>query len=246
MNVAIIQPICWGDLRKEETLQKHLKILRDSIRENKGYDIYFFPELFLGRYTNDRMDELKEMAGRFKCYIVTGGVYFEKEKKDLYNSAFIVSQKSVRRHDKVHLWIGEEKWFSKGSSFQTYKIKDVLFSLFVCSDIVDPRFVEKEGVYYNKKALDTIFRKKNPVIGILSFTFKNGLEKWDKSLREVSKKYATTVIFCNYKNVVKGEDGFEYGGNNSAVYFDGKKIKGVDRVGKYYDVLFIELPLHQI
>jgi predicted amidohydrolase len=235
MNIILVQPIFFGNVKIEKNLDKNLKILKKVIDNYKKADIYIFPELFLGKYTNEKMKELKEIAGN--KFIVSGGVKYDK---GLYNSLFIISKKMEKRHDKANLWDDEYKYFKKGKIFKSHNLLGKNIALFVCADFSAPNY---EPWVYNKKALDRLFSKaiKPDLIIVSSHACKKRLrDKWHYALKKASKDYNTKILFCNYKGEII-HNNFVYGGGFSGYYLNGlrKTIKPIQ--SKNYDIIKIKI-----
>ncbi len=229
VRVTVVQPRYLGDLRDERVLERNLSIVKRVIDEEPESTIYVFPELFLGKYTNERLSDLQRLVNN--KYLITGGVFYDD---GLRNASFIISRGMVRKHYKVYLWADEGEIFRKGVSFKIYKINNLRVVLFICADFANPLF---EPFIYNKQVLDELFmgREKPDLIIINSFAVKKYIRnKWLLAIKNASEHYQTRIIFSNYKGGVKSGESF-YGGGYSTCYVSGLKKKGVMVRRKNYD-----------
>lgn len=228
LKFIVVQPKYIGDLRSDEVLEKHLAVVKEVIKEDA--DAFVFPETFLGKLTNERMNELQDIAG--SKTIITGGVRYEN---GLYNSAFIITKDSIKIHDKVTLWLDEAKYFVKGNKFEIFNVNNIKTAIFICADFLDPSYGKH---MYNKKALDSLSEKPKLII-VPSFALKNKLNKWCNAFKTVSKIYNIKIIFSNYKGKAK-ENNLIYGGGKSGFFVNGKKVKLKLNKKKNYDYFVVK------
>jgi len=86
--------------------------------------------------TLELIEQLKERAKKYHCYIAIGIVENDLKEKKLYNSALLINPdgKEICRFHKSFLWHFDSKWFSAGDKYPVVETDIGKIGMFVCAD----------------------------------------------------------------------------------------------------------------
>jgi omega-amidase len=168
MHIGIVQMYLSTDVA--QNTQKILGFMKQAYE--RGIDLLCFPECSLTGYILDhnkiRMDEIRKgisdiqrLADKHNISAIVGtswqannnnknknknvdGDGTGNNKRDIYNTAVV-----IRPHSKIKLYFKndltdyDKKYFSKGNSTITFKVKDIKCSVLICHDQNNPLLAAK-------------------------------------------------------------------------------------------------------
>jgi omega-amidase len=168
MHIGIVQMYLSTDVA--QNTQKILGFMKQAYE--RGIDLLCFPECSLTGYILDhnkiRMDEIRKgisdiqrLADKHNISAIVGtswqannnnknknknvdGDDTGNNKRDIYNTAVV-----IRPHSKIKLYFKndltdyDKKYFSKGNSTITFKVKDIKCSVLICHDQNNPLLAAK-------------------------------------------------------------------------------------------------------
>jgi NAD+ synthase (glutamine-hydrolysing) len=234
--LAQINP-CVGDLRANT--DKIVFYIKKA--KKKGVDLIVFPELSLlgyppedlllkSHFIDKNLSFLKVIQKECQGIVALIG-FVGRRKSKLYNScALIQDRKIIDVYDKIFLpnygVFDEKRYFTSGDSLSFYILKGYTFSVSICEDIWDDRF------------LDLFKNKKNDfVINISASPFHLGkISLREKTLSYASKKLNSFVFYCN---LVGGQDELVFDGTSKVFSPQGQLIKYAKRFSE--DLLLFDL-----
>jgi omega-amidase len=166
LDIHLVQfSIIWED--QEKNYAKVLSLLRKN-PPKKG-SVICLPELFSTGYTPapHRFAEkikgsatirfLRAIAREFSSFVIGSAVLHSSESSKPFNSAVALSPDGeiISRYDKIHLLpLGKEaRAYGKGRKISMFRVKNRLFSIFICFDL---RFPELFRSAYDRD-VDGIF-----------------------------------------------------------------------------------------
>jgi len=141
---------------KEANLETVAKMVKEAA-ENQ-VDLILLPELFQTGYCLDKADLLAEppkghtvellrdLAGRFRIFIVAGSI-LEKRDQGIFNTCHFIGKdgKLLGSYDKMHLFppFDENRYLTAGSNASIFKTGLGLFGAMICFDIRFPELARK-------------------------------------------------------------------------------------------------------
>jgi predicted amidohydrolase len=110
--------------------QKNLFKIEEIIRENKNSDIIVFPEAILKTDSLKIIKKLQNITKKYSLIIIIGIIY--EKRKRLYNYAYYLSPKKIRRYQKIHVHWTEK--YIPGRKFRIIKTPFGKVGLLICYD----------------------------------------------------------------------------------------------------------------
>lgn len=214
ITVAVVNfSAIWGD--KIANLKKMKGFIREAVK--KGANLILFPELALTGYEPDgsmheslaetipgpTTKELFRLASANDIYIVFGMP--EKDKERLYNSAAVVGPEGiVGAYRKVHPWIPEVSWCTKGSEYPVFITRFGPIGISICYDTV---FFPEESRIYALKGVRLL----------LSPTAMSDIEGWgmyEFTVQQVAARATDNLFFLAFANLVGKEKNISFVGGS--------------------------------
>ncbi|MDO8055477.1 MAG: carbon-nitrogen family hydrolase [Candidatus Hermodarchaeota archaeon] len=141
---------------KEVNLETAAKLVKEAA-QNK-IDLMLFPELFQTGYCLDKaelvaeppkghtVELLRELAGRFRIFIVAGSI-LEKRDHGIFNTCHLIGKdgKLLGSYDKIHLFppFDENRYLTAGNNASIFKTGLGLFGAIICFDIRFPELTRR-------------------------------------------------------------------------------------------------------
>ena len=136
---------------KDVNLDSAVQMIKEAAQ--RGVDLIVLPELFTTGYCLDRAESLAEppkghsiellrdLAGRFRIFIVAGSI-LEKRDAQIFNTSYLIGKdgKLLGHYDKVHLFppFQENHYLTAGSGASIFKTELGLFGVIICFDLRFP------------------------------------------------------------------------------------------------------------
>lgn len=252
LKVALIQ-MNSKPYKLKENLRLALKMAQ--IACTQGARLIILPELFDSGYcVSDKDAEfgidfkkpakhltfktLSEFAKTNSVYIIACGI--EKERKSLYDSAYIISPKGkfVGKHRKIYLWNGEKERFSCGKDYELFTLEfdefKVKVGLQICYEL---GFGEGAKILALKGAEILIYP---------SAFGKARVYNWDLLSKARALENGCFVLACGLSgNAFDKKSGInlEFAGNSRIVSPKGKVLKNANELN---ECIVCELDFSQI
>ena len=141
---------------KEVNLETAAKLVKEAAQNQ--VDVLLFPELFQTGYCLDKADLLAEppkghtveflrdLAGRFRIFIVAGSI-LEKRDHGIFNTCHFIGKdgKLLGNYDKVHLFppFDEDRHLTSGNGTPIFKTGFGIFGAIICFDIRFPELTRR-------------------------------------------------------------------------------------------------------
>ncbi|GAB4117846.1 MAG: hydrolase [Candidatus Caldatribacteriota bacterium] len=92
--------------------------------------------LSLQTSTNKFIEEVKEKAKLYQCYLALGIVEFDSTKNKLFNSALLINPKGeeIGCFRKSFLWHFDHHWFEEGNYYPVFQTEFGKIGMFICAD----------------------------------------------------------------------------------------------------------------
>jgi len=86
--------------------------------------------------TLELIEQVKERAKKYHCYIAIGIIENDLKEKKLYNSAMLINPdgKEISRFRKSFLWHFDSNWFSAGDKYPVVETDIGKIGMFICAD----------------------------------------------------------------------------------------------------------------
>lgn len=192
MKLALIQLTSTDN--SKNNIQKIEKFLEQNCTQEEPAKYIFLPECFYalsnGRdlvndvvsENNEHMQNIVNLAKKYKVYLLGGSVVFEDSNKKIKNRALFIDDngKLIGYYDKRKLFkcnlkeriVDEGRIFSKGNSESVVEINELKIGANICFDLRYPEFFQS-------------YRKKNCNLMTVAsaFTVPTGKAHWETLLR---------------------------------------------------------------
>jgi predicted amidohydrolase len=141
---------------KETNLETAARMVKEAAQNQ--VDLIVFPELFQTGYCLDKaellaeppkghtVELLRDLAGRFRIFIVAGSI-LEKRDHGIFNTCHLIGKdgKLLGCYDKMHLFppFDEDHFLTAGSQASIFKTGLGLFGAIICFDIRFPELTRR-------------------------------------------------------------------------------------------------------
>ncbi|KKK42872.1 MAG: (R)-stereoselective amidase [Candidatus Lokiarchaeum sp. GC14_75] len=214
----------------------------EKLLANIKADLIVLPELFATGYTFISKEEAMSFAeksngntGQFlveiakKSGAVVVGGYIEKEDKNIYNSAMIVSSKGViDSYRKIHLYFKEKLWFSPGDKkIEVFEIDGAKIGIMICFDWIFPETARTLSIL----GADIIAHPSNLV-----------LPYCQKAMVTRCLENRVFAITANrIGKEIRGEDNFNFTGASQITSYNGKILSSAPTNKPFVDFAEVDL-----
>ena len=150
LKIACLQVKAKEYKQRYETKENILKMIDIAGKERPGlivlpeavYPAYYLSPLIVKDINEfyesslKLIEQVKERAKKYHCYIAIGIVENDLKEKILYNSALLINPdgKEICRVRKSFLWHFDSKWFSAGDKYPVVETDIGKIGMFVCAD----------------------------------------------------------------------------------------------------------------
>ncbi len=226
---------------KEKNLEMAVQMVNAAAQ--RDVDVLVFPELFTTGYCLDQagilaeesknhtINLLRDLAGRFRIFIVAGSI-LERQGDKIYNTTFLIGKdgRILGSYSKTHLFppFEEDRFLAPGSELSIFKTELGLFGVMICFDIRYPEIARSLALLGGQ------------VIFCPAEFPAERSGVWATLLRARAIENQVFVIGCNRV----GSDGkHQYGGRSAIIDPTGKTLAQAEDTAQLIDS---ELDLAQI
>ncbi len=124
-------------IEKAADSQPQLMVLPECV-----YPAYYISPLMVKnslefhKSTLELIDEIKEKARQYKCYIAIGIIETDITENIFYNSALLINREGceIGRFRKSFLWHFDSRWFCAGHQYPVFETEFGKVGMFICAD----------------------------------------------------------------------------------------------------------------